>query len=370
VTITPGVQLGTPQPAQGLDIWNPERYLLPTDDTYGGQAPRPIFDADGNYYGMSDPLPSAGSTPAGFVVPSGTEGTNVFVDGNGNVYVNGVETITVTGDSGADDSDYGQAYMQTLMRARTTNYGQTYVRAADPYVPAISDYLYRKAEANGLATTAREQFANIGFDNSVGQNARLFFGGVRNSVASGVENLGTDLGILPLSDATIGNGMAYLDPTHTSRDFTNTFAKVGTVFVGGEGMIATEANSGYMLMYRGDATAQTSFLSSYAQANGIDASNALIANAEQQGLVSQMFEDHSITSAGSPFVGVSSSEGVAQAFARGVEGTQDGYVTAFQVPNNYAAPNFENWNASEYEFLVPTQIDMRYMVYQYQVPPR
>ena len=130
------------------------------------------------------------------------------------------------------------------------------------------------------------------------------------------------------------------------------------------------APPGYQILYRGTATPTTQFLSDVAATQGVDASNAMIANAENEGSVSYLFENHAATSQGSPYISLSSSEEVAQFFARGPDGNQSGFVSVFQVPDNFARPNFENANAWEREYLAPTQIPDQYMIYQYQVTPQ
>jgi hypothetical protein len=96
----------------------------------------------------------------------------------------------------------------------------------------------------------------------------------------------------------------------------------------------------------------------------------MIANAQNEGSVSYLFENHAATSQGSPYISLSSSEEVAQFFAQGPGGNQSGYVTVFHVPENFAQPNFENLNAWEREYLAPTQIPDQYILRQYQVPPK
>jgi hypothetical protein len=122
--------------------------------------------------------------------------------------------------------------------------------------------------------------------------------------------------------------------------------------------------------YRGDATLRTEFLSDVAQTRGVSASNTIISNAERRGSVSELFEDHALTSQGSPYISLSSAEEVAQLFARGTSGDQAGFVTVFRVPRNVAQPNFENAITWEREFLAPTRIDPAYIVRQYPVRPK
>jgi len=130
------------------------------------------------------------------------------------------------------------------------------------------------------------------------------------------------------------------------------------------------AQPGYQLLYRGTADQSTQFLSDVATTQGVDASNAMIANAQNEGSVSYLFENHAATSQGSPYISLSSSEEVAQFFARGPGGNQSGFVNVFQVPYNFAEPNFENANAWEREYLAPTQIPDQYLIHQYQVMPQ
>ncbi|WP_254616519.1 hypothetical protein [Burkholderia metallica] len=132
--------------------------------------------------------------------------------------------------------------------------------------------------------------------------------------------------------------------------------------------VASSANS--VTLYRGDSAAQTQFLSKLAQSQGVDASNAAIAAAESQGSVSYLFENHGLNSGGSPYISLTTSKEVAESFARGVTGTQAGYVTEFKVPSNLAEPNFENPNVWEREYLYPTQIDKNYVTSQYRVTPK
>jgi hypothetical protein len=130
------------------------------------------------------------------------------------------------------------------------------------------------------------------------------------------------------------------------------------------------AQPGYQLLYRGTAEQPTQFLSDVASTQGVDASNAMIANAENEGSVSYLFENHAATSQGSPYISLSSSQEVAEFFARGPGGDQSGFVSVFQVPDNFAEPNFENANAWEREYLAPTQIPDQYLIHQYQVTPQ
>lgn len=133
---------------------------------------------------------------------------------------------------------------------------------------------------------------------------------------------------------------------------------------------AAERAPEFDILYRGDATRRTNFLSDVAQTRGVSASDAVILNAERRGSVSSLFEDHALTSQGSPFISLSSSEEVAQHFARGTSGDQAGFVTVFRVPRNSALPNFENPIPWEREYLAPTQIDPRYILRQYPVRPK
>lgn len=125
----------------------------------------------------------------------------------------------------------------------------------------------------------------------------------------------------------------------------------------------------FQLLYRGDSTQRTQFLSKLAEAEGVDASNEAIASAERNGGISYLFENHSISSYKSPMISTSSAEEVAQSFARGELGDQAGFVTIFKVPKSIAEPNFENAISWEREYLIPTQIDPKYIVHQYQVKP-
>lgn len=133
---------------------------------------------------------------------------------------------------------------------------------------------------------------------------------------------------------------------------------------------ATAVTGNYVTLYRGDASAQLQFLSSLAKSNGVDASNAAIAQAEGQGSVSYLFENHALNSGESPYISLTNSQEVAETFARGPSGDQAGYVTVFKLPAGFAEPNFENPNPWEREYLVPTKIDGLYIVNQYQVVPK
>jgi hypothetical protein len=147
-----------------------------------------------------------------------------------------------------------------------------------------------------------------------------------------------------------------------------TFAGAGAFSGTAEGAAATPTS--YVTLYRGDATAQSQFLSALARSQGVDASNAAIAQAEANGSISYLFEDHALNSGASPYIGLTTSPEVAESFARGLTGTQTGYVTQFQLPAGFAQPNFENLNAWEREYLAPTQINNNHIVNQYQVTPK
>jgi YD repeat-containing protein len=127
------------------------------------------------------------------------------------------------------------------------------------------------------------------------------------------------------------------------------------------------AQPGYQILYRGTAEQPTQFLSDVAATKGVDASDAMIASAENGGSVSYLFENHAATSQGSPYISLSSSEEVAEFFARGPGGDQSGFVNVFQVPHNFAEPNFENANVWEREYLAPTKIPDQYLIHRYQV---
>jgi len=139
---------------------------------------------------------------------------------------------------------------------------------------------------------------------------------------------------------------------------------------GADAATTSAAAPGSQILYRGTATQTTQFYSDVAATQGVDASNSMIANAQNEGSVSYLFENHAATSQGSPYISLSSSEEVAQSFAQGPGGNQSGYVTVFQVPENFAQPNFENLNAWEREYLAPTQIPEQYILRQYQVTPQ
>lgn len=72
----------------------------------------------------------------------------------------------------------------------------------------------------------------------------------------------------------------------------------------------------------------------------------------------------------SPYISLTTSEEVAQSFARGANGTQAGFVTEFRLPKNFAEANVENLNAWEREYLAPTHIENKYIFNQYQVTPK
>lgn len=133
---------------------------------------------------------------------------------------------------------------------------------------------------------------------------------------------------------------------------------------------AGSGDANLVTLYRGDTTAQSQFLSKLAQTQGVDASNAAIAQAESQGSVSYLFENHALNSGESPYISLTTSKDVAETFARGLDGTQAGYVTEFKLPANFAEPNFENLNNWEREYLAPTQINNQYINNQYQVTPK
>ncbi|WP_158753787.1 hypothetical protein [Dyella sp. S184] len=96
----------------------------------------------------------------------------------------------------------------------------------------------------------------------------------------------------------------------------------------------------------------------------------MIDNAQNEGSVSYLFENHAAQLPGSPYISMSSAQEVGEFFARGPDGNQSGYVTVFQVPENFAQPNFENADPWEREYLAPTQIPEQYILRQYQVTPQ
>jgi hypothetical protein len=152
-----------------------------------------------------------------------------------------------------------------------------------------------------------------------------------------------------------------VDLTHGGVPGAGVHAATGPTFT---------APPGYQILYRGTADRPVQFLSDVATTQGVDASDAMIANAENGGSVSYLFENHAATSQGSPYISLSSSEEVAQFFARGPGGNQSGFVSVFQVPDNFAQPNFENATPWEREYLAPTQIPGQYLIHQYQVAPK
>jgi len=134
--------------------------------------------------------------------------------------------------------------------------------------------------------------------------------------------------------------------------------------------VVPESEGEYITLYRGDASKVDALYSSVARAQGVQASNAIIANAEMRSSVSSLFYEHGLNSGSSPYISFSASRDVAESFARGISGTQPGYVTEVRVPSSFARPNFENPIAREHEYLVPTYVPNRYIVNQTPVKPK
>jgi hypothetical protein len=137
----------------------------------------------------------------------------------------------------------------------------------------------------------------------------------------------------------------------------------------------------WQYFYRGDETLRTTFTSSLAERQGINASKARYLDAENNGLIDDLFDTHgNIGSQDLPTIGVSKDPVVAEYFARD-GGKRPGFVTEFKMQKHeferLASRNYENRRdifdinseigRPEQEFLFNSIIPGRAIVNQWQV---